>query len=140
MITSIRKHAGIATAALLLGTGLALAPAAYAAPAQDSAAAAAAAGRSAGSCYFDAKIGFYCGYHKGTKYADRGDSGNHVKEIQKLINDTAFGPGKPAKLSVDGKFGPKTEQAVRWFQKTFMGASQADGIVGPKTWKELRWG
>lgn len=38
-------------------------------------------------------------------------------------------------VGIDGIFGPKTEQAVKKFQKS-MGLAD-DGIVGPKTWKSL---
>jgi peptidoglycan hydrolase-like protein with peptidoglycan-binding domain len=54
----------------------------------------------------------------------RGDSGDHVKELQNLL-----------KLGDDGKFGPKTEAAVRQFQRERKVV--ADGIVGPKTWAKL---
>ncbi|MFI1728112.1 peptidoglycan-binding protein [Streptomyces acidicola] len=130
MNTRRRLAAGLVTAAFL-GGGLALAPATQAASAQTTAAVAAKA------CYKSASIGWYCGYYKGSAYSDSGDRGNKVKEIQKLINDTAFGKGKPAKIKVDGVFGPATVKHVKWFQKTFVGG-KPDGIVGPKTWKALR--
>ncbi|MEU7133566.1 peptidoglycan-binding domain-containing protein [Streptomyces sp. NPDC046261] len=77
---------------------------------------------------------FHCGYHDGSKYADIGDRGDHVKEIQCLLNNyhgIDVGPS-----GFDGKFGPATQRAV----KTFQGRNglSADGIVGPKTWKKLR--
>ncbi len=49
-------------------------------------------------------------------------------ELVKLIQAKV---GVPA----DGKFGPKTEAAVRAFQRKH--GLVADGIVGPKTWKVL---
>lgn len=79
-------------------------------------------------------LGWYCGYHDGTKYADRGDRGNHVKEIQCLLRDVhniSIGNS-----GIDGDFGPATEKAV----KTFQGRKglAKDGIVGPRTWAKLR--
>ena len=56
----------------------------------------------------------------------RGDSGPFVSEVQ-------------LKLRVNGggsdQFGPKTEAAVRAFQRTQ--GMLADGIIGPKTWLAL---
>ncbi|MGW1377468.1 peptidoglycan-binding domain-containing protein [Streptomyces sp. NPDC002446] len=80
--------------------------------------------------------GNYCGWHNGTKYADRGDRGNHVKEIQCLLVNwfqISVGPA-----SVDGDFGKKTEDAVKTFQGRY-GLTQ-DGRVGGNTWAKLRQG
>jgi len=54
----------------------------------------------------------------------RGATGDLVKQIQ-------------AKLGVEqvGNFGPKTEAAVRVFQRAH--GQVPDGIVGPKTWAAL---
>ena len=38
-------------------------------------------------------------------------------------------------LTIDGKFGPKTEATVQWFQGN--NELKVDGIVGPKTWAVL---
>jgi len=54
----------------------------------------------------------------------RGDEGDVVKELQKLL-----------RLEDDGKFGPGTEAAVRQFQRDHN--MVPDGIVGPKTWTTL---
>ncbi len=54
----------------------------------------------------------------------RGNTGPLVKEVQAKV-------GLPA----DGKFGPKTEAAVRVFQRNH--GLVPDGIVGPKTWRAL---
>lgn len=59
----------------------------------------------------------------------RGSKGSAVKELQTALN--ARGAG----LAVDGDFGPKTDAAVRAFQKT--NSLVVDGIVGPKTWAAL---
>lgn len=52
----------------------------------------------------------------------RGDSGDHVKAVQAKVG-----------VNPDGKFGPRTEAAVRKFQRDH--GLVPDGIVGPKTWK-----
>lgn len=79
-------------------------------------------------------IGYYCGYHKGSKYADYGDRGNHVKEIQALLRDVwGYSVGSSG---IDGDFGKSTRNAVKAFQGNH--GLKADGIVGPKTWKKLR--
>lgn len=58
-----------------------------------------------------------------------GSAGDDVKYLQTLLRDV----GEP--LTVDGQFGPKTEQAVKAFQ---MAANLTpDGVVGPKTWDAL---
>lgn len=60
----------------------------------------------------------------GRKTLRRGDSGNLVKQVQTKVG-----------ISADGKFGPRTEAAVRAFQRKH--GLVADGIVGPKTWRAL---
>lgn len=57
-----------------------------------------------------------------------GDKGSLVAVIQKLLGG----------LSPDGIFGPKTEQAVKDFQKNRK--LEQDGIVGEKTWNSLSEG
>ena len=54
----------------------------------------------------------------------RGSAGPLVEQVQRLMN-----------LEVDGKFGGKTEAAMRAFQRHQQ--LVPDGIVGPKTWKKL---
>lgn len=61
-----------------------------------------------------------------------GSSGNSVKEAQCRLNLAG------AKLTVDGKFGAKTAQAVRDFQQSK--GLQVDGVVGPATWAALTAG
>ncbi|SHN25362.1 N-acetylmuramoyl-L-alanine amidase [Chitinophaga sp. CF418] len=58
----------------------------------------------------------------GRKTTRRGDKGELVKTIQGKLG-----------LTKDGIFGPKTEAAVRQFQRNHQ--LVPDGIVGPKTWK-----
>jgi len=60
----------------------------------------------------------------------RGASGAYVKELQKALKAKGFNPGP-----IDGQFGPKTEAAVKAFQRANHLA--VDGIVGPKTWGKL---
>ena len=59
-----------------------------------------------------------------------GSKGDIVKLIQQILNKLGYNCGK-----ADGKFGDKTEEAVKAFQKA-KGLKQ-DGKVGPKTWKAL---
>lgn len=54
----------------------------------------------------------------------RGAEGDLVKEIQRKLG-----------LTQDGNFGPKTEAAVRAFQRSK--DAVPDGIVGPRTWALL---
>lgn len=59
-----------------------------------------------------------------------------VKIIQQRLNTLCYQP----KLHIDGYFGPKTEQAVKWLQSrstTTEQALQVDGIVGEQTWTVL---
>lgn len=58
-----------------------------------------------------------------------GSSGDSVKALQSFLNTQG------ESLVVDGKFGSKTEEAVKRFQNKH--ALLADGIVGPKTWNEI---
>ncbi|MBC6458435.1 peptidoglycan-binding protein [Actinomadura sp. HBU206391] len=52
-----------------------------------------------------------------------------VRVVQKRLNELG------SRLVVDGDFGPRTETAVRAFQKKKR--LVVDGIVGPKTWAKL---
>lgn len=59
-----------------------------------------------------------------------GDKGDHVRKLQKLLNDVA-GSGIPE----DGGFGVLTRKAVMRFQESR--GLLADGVVGPLTWGAL---
>lgn len=59
----------------------------------------------------------------------KGSSGSEVSELQKLLNQNGFN------LDVDGKFGAKTDAAVREYQQKNNLA--VDGIVGTNTWGSL---
>ena len=60
----------------------------------------------------------------------KGNSGAAVTELQDILNSLGYDCGK-----ADGKFGAKTLDAVKRFQKD--NGLEADGIVGYKTWKAL---
>ena len=59
----------------------------------------------------------------------RGDSGEFVKAAQNELDRHGHA------LAIDGIFGPKTDGAVRQFQKS--AGLVVDGIVGPHTWRAL---
>ena len=61
----------------------------------------------------------------------KGDKGNEVKLLQSDLNSAIN-----AKLTTDGSFGTKTEQAVKNFQKKYKLA--VDGSYGPATYKKLK--
>lgn len=60
----------------------------------------------------------------------RGSTGETVKRAQRALRRANW-----HELVVDGIFGPKTEAAVKAFQRHHDLA--VDGIVGPRTWKAL---
>jgi peptidoglycan hydrolase-like protein with peptidoglycan-binding domain len=62
-----------------------------------------------------------------------GDTGDEVELLQALLKSSEYDPWDPG--TVDGKFGPHTEQAVRNFQ-TDLGLT-VDGIAGRNTWTAL---
>ena len=59
-----------------------------------------------------------------------GSSGSAVKKLQILLNGLGYSCG-----TVDGRFGAKTLEAVKAFQKA--NGLTADGIVGAATWNKL---
>lgn len=59
----------------------------------------------------------------------KGDSGPDVVYLQTLLCDVG------ETLTVDGKFGTKTEKAVMDFQRLY--GLTVDGVVGPATWDAL---
>lgn len=59
----------------------------------------------------------------------KGSKGDDVKLLQEILNSYGYS------LKVDGDFGPRTEDAVKKFQKSH--GLKVDGIVGPKTWDAL---
>jgi peptidoglycan hydrolase-like protein with peptidoglycan-binding domain len=70
----------------------------------------------------------------------QGSQGDAVKGVQEefQFRNLSGDPGKG--LQVDGIFGPKTDAAVRGFQKalhTDIPSVAVDGVVGPVTWRAL---
>lgn len=64
--------------------------------------------------------------YKNISYGARGED---VKKLQKALNANGY------KLSVDGKFGPQTQKAVKDYQKK--NKLKVDGVVGKNTWSAL---
>lgn len=62
----------------------------------------------------------------------RGNQGAAVRSLQSALN-RCHGQG----LSVDGVYGPATEQAVRNVQAA--GGIAQDGVYGPQTRSRMRW-
>jgi peptidoglycan hydrolase-like protein with peptidoglycan-binding domain len=60
-----------------------------------------------------------------------GSKGVAVRGLQRRLLAQGYDLGE-----IDGRFGPKTEAAVKGFQGDF--GLEVDGIVGPKTWDRLR--
>jgi N-acetyl-anhydromuramyl-L-alanine amidase AmpD len=65
----------------------------------------------------------------------RGDAGPVVARLQRLLQAHGAADLAAADLAVDGVFGPRTEAAVRAFQRRH--GLEADGVVGPRTWRAL---
>lgn len=63
----------------------------------------------------------------------KGSSGSDVKKAQELLKKKGYDIG--SKTGVDGKFGAKTEEATKKFQKA--NKLVVDGIIGDKTWGKL---
>ncbi len=61
-----------------------------------------------------------------------GDQGNSVRQLQRALKQINFNPG-----SVDGIYGPRTEDAVKRFQSMYAALS-VDGVYGPSTRKYIR--
>ncbi|MDO5112559.1 MAG: peptidoglycan-binding protein [Clostridia bacterium] len=60
----------------------------------------------------------------------RGDRGEDVVKLQTALVRAGYDPGK-----IDGVFGPKTEEAVKRFQRAM--DLTVDGIVGSRSWAAL---
>ena len=57
-------------------------------------------------------------------------SPERIKKVQLALTQAGFDPGP-----VDGELGPRTDQALRSFQRA--NGLEPDGIVGVKTWTSL---
>lgn len=66
----------------------------------------------------------------------RGDRGNDVRVIQYYLEFIGTFNDRLERIDVDGIFGPRTEAAVRAFQREY--GITADGIVGRTTWNTLQ--
>ena len=64
-----------------------------------------------------------------------GSRGQKVNQLQYMLNVMAEYVSSIPPVAVDGIFGPRTQEAVRAFQR-FAGLPE-DGIVGPQTWNAL---
>ena len=64
------------------------------------------------------------------KSTDKAPTDYPIREVQKLVSKAGFNPG-----ALDGLWGPKTEKAVKDFQKSK--GLKVDGFVGPLTWAAL---
>ena len=60
-----------------------------------------------------------------------GSSGPEVRELQELLTLLGYGGPSPGLGNPDGKYGPRTEAAVKRFQQT--AGVAVDGIAGPAT-------
>lgn len=63
----------------------------------------------------------------------RGSTGEQVKTLQRILHAMGYDLGNSNPF--DGSFGPKTETAVKTYQK--LHGLYVDGSVGPKTWNKL---
>ena len=66
------------------------------------------------------------------KVLKKGAKNNQVKTLQRVLYAMGYDLGEKP---IDGSFGPKTDAAVRKFQKD--NKLEADGSVGAKTWAKL---
>lgn len=64
-----------------------------------------------------------------------GSSGGDVRYIQEYLNYISDTFGEIPKLTADGQFGERTEEAVRVYQRTF--GLTPNGIVGSVTWNSI---
>ncbi len=65
----------------------------------------------------------------------RGSRGNDVRAIQYFLAFIGYFNDRLPEISVDGIFGPATENAVRAFQQQY--GLTVDGIVGRQTWYRI---
>jgi len=63
-------------------------------------------------------------------YDSESKVGVTTRQIQTALQNAGFDIG-----TIDGKMGPRTQQAIKEFQRTK--GLKIDGKVGPQTWTEL---
>ena len=63
------------------------------------------------------------------------ERGAPVRELQETLNRLGHTDAQGRPLETDGRFGPRTEQAVEAFQRAH--GLEVDGVVGPETRKAL---
>lgn len=71
-----------------------------------------------------------------SKVVRRGDRGTDVRSVQYYLAFLGFFNDNLPEITVDGIFGPATENAVRAFQSQY--GLTVDGIVGRNTWYRLQ--
>lgn len=64
-----------------------------------------------------------------------GSTGPYVTQIQSALNRISQNYPAIPKLTVDGIYGPETEDAVRTFQQIF--SLSQDGVIGRATWYQI---
>lgn len=69
-------------------------------------------------------------YPSGSQLLAHGSGGDDVASLQQLLRSRGY------EVDVDGKFGPRTKEAVRAFQADTL--AKRDGVVGPQTLEHLR--
>lgn len=76
-------------------------------------------------------------YKLGDRVLRRGSNGDDVKDLQSKLLYYGYNLGNtgPNSNGVDGKFGPKTDEAVRSFQED--AGIKVDGLYGPESHKAL---
>lgn len=65
----------------------------------------------------------------------QGSTGDKVRQMQRQLNVIAGAYPLIPKIAEDGIFGPRTEEAVKTFQRIFN--LTQDGIVGFRTWYKI---
>jgi peptidoglycan hydrolase-like protein with peptidoglycan-binding domain len=73
------------------------------------------------------------GVEAGSRTVGRWSAGDDVQELQDALN--AFNP-RLSRLALDGYFGPRTTDRVRYVQTK--AKIEVDGIVGSQTWNVLQ--
>ncbi len=124
----------LASAAAVLGSGLALAPSAHAATAAPAASYQCTGLKSQyhWQTMADGSMGWTAGFSRTmTAIVGSGSHGSATAEAQCMLVGWHCTPG-----AVDGTYGPNTRGAIIAFQRK--NGLADDGVVGPNTWRKLR--